>query len=282
VKFQEQLGAHSLADLRAMPWDKLIVSGDLTDDSVETGSDAKPPLFRPVVDGWVLPRNYSQTYASHSQNDVAVIAGNNRDETGAIPEDTFAKRRAPGGNQLRPGLPKTSVTLPDLITSAKRKFGALADEFLKLYPAKNDDEAALQNNEAARDNSRVSTFLWANDWKPGTDQPVYTYYWTHRPTGDPGGAHHGSEILFMFNNLSIRDKQPWTDEDKKIADTVSSYWVNYITTGNPNGAGLAHWPQFDPKSPTVMELGDHFGPIPVTTPEKLTFWKKFFQTQQAW
>jgi hypothetical protein len=31
-----------------------------------------------------------------------------------------------------------------------------------------------------------------------------------------------------------------------------------------------------------MELGDHFGPIPVATPERLTFWKKFFHTQQPW
>ena len=264
-----------------MPWDRLIVSGDVADEAVETGSDAKPPLFRPVVDGWVIPQNYSQTYARGGQNDVAVIAGNNRDETGAVPENTFAKLRAPGGNPIRPGLPRTNVTVADLVSAAKRKFGALADEFLKLYPASNDDDAALRNNDASRDNSRVSTFLWASDWKQGAKQPVYTYFWTHRPTGDPAGAHHGSEILFVFNNLYLRS-QPWSDEDKKIADIVSSYWANFAANGNPNGPGLPVWPAFDPKSPTVMELGDHFGPIPVATQPRLDFWKRFFQTQEAW
>jgi para-nitrobenzyl esterase len=279
-KWQEAHGAHSVAELRAMPWDKLLVSMADSDQSVETGSDAKPPLFRPVVDGWVIPKDYSETYASHSQNDVEFLAGNNRDESGAVPEDTFARRRAAAG-QSRAGLSGTYVTESDRETAAKRKFGTLSEEYLKLYPASNDDEAALQNNESVRDNSRISTYLWAKDWKPGTDKPVYTYYWTHRPTGDAGGAHHTSEILFAFNNLSLRN-QPWTDEDKKVAETMSSYWANYIATGNPNGPGLPVWPDFDPKSATVMEIGDHFGPIPVATPAHLAFWERFFKTQQPW
>jgi para-nitrobenzyl esterase len=250
------------------------------DMSVETGSDAKPPLFRPVVDGWVLPKDYSQTYGDGTQNDIAVIAGNNRDESGAVPENTFAQRRATD-NGPRPGLPHINVTLAAFQSAAKRKFGPLSDEFLKLYPASDDDEAALQSNEAARDNSRVSTYLWGTDWKLHARKPVYTYFWTHRPTGDRGGAHHGSEILFVFNNLYLRD-QPWTDEDRKIADTMSSYWANFVATGNPNGSGLPFWPIFNPPSPTVMELGDHYVSIPVASQPRLEFWKRFFQTQDAW
>lgn len=280
TRFAEQHGAHSLNELRALPWEQLIVSADVMDMTIETGSDAKPPLFRPVIDGWVLPKNYNETYSSGTQNDVTVIAGNNRDETGAVPENTFAQRRATS-NGPRPGLPHINVTLADFQTAAKRKFGPLADEFLKLYPASNDDQAATQNNESARDNSRISTYLWAADWENKVDKPVFTYFWTHRPSGDPAGAHHGSEILFVFNNLYLRN-QPWTDEDRKVADTVSSYWANYAANGDPNGPGLPRWPAFDPKSATVMELGDHFEPIPVASPARLDFWKRFFQTQRAW
>jgi para-nitrobenzyl esterase len=280
VKFADERGAHSLKELRALPWQRLIVSGNVMDMSVETGSDAKPPLFRPVIDGWVIPKDYSQTYASGTQNNVAVIAGNNRDETGAVPENTFAERRA-ADNGPRPGLPHINLTLAAFQDAAKRKFGPLAPEFLKLYPASNDDEAALESNQAARDNSRVSTYLWGKDWTLHATKPVYTYFWTHRPTGDPNGAHHGSEILFVFNNLYLKS-QPWTDEDRKIAETMSSYWANFVATGNPNGSGLPFWPTFNPQSPTVMEVGDHFGPIPVASQPRLEFWKRFFQTQEAW
>ena len=211
LAFQKEHGANSLKELRALPWDQLIVGADRMDMAVETGSNAKPPMFRPVVDGWVLPKNYSETYKAGTQNDVAVIAGNNRDETGAIPESSFAQRRA-SGVQPRPGMPNTNVTLADFQANAKRKFGSLADEFLKLYPASDDDEAALASNDAARDNSRVSTYLWGTDWTLHGTKPVYTYFWTHRPTGDPGGAHHASEILFVFNNLYLK-AQAWSEED---------------------------------------------------------------------
>jgi para-nitrobenzyl esterase len=283
VSYAEAHGAHSLRELRALPWDKLIVDGAAFDADVYTGSSAKPPLFRPVVDGWVLPFNYNETYTRGAQNDVAFMAGNNLDETGAVPETAFAALRVSNiGN--RPGMPHLNVTLKDYLGAAKQKFGPMAPQFLKLYPAANDDEAANASNAAARDNSRVSTYLWGTEWTKHARQPVYTYYWTHRPPGpdhDSRGAYHGSEIGYVFDNLFPPDGR-WTATDRKIADTMSSYWANYIATGNPNGAGLPQWPAYDPKSPTVMQLGNGWGPMPVAEPAKLEFWKQFFQAQDAW
>jgi len=50
---------------------------------------------------------------------------------------------------------------------------------------------------------------------------------------------------------------------------------------NPNAPGPPSWPAGDPKSPTAMERGEQFGPVPLTTPGKLALWKQFFQTQKA-
>jgi para-nitrobenzyl esterase len=137
-------------------------------------------------------------------------------------------------------MPQVNVTLEGFRNSAQAKFGALAEEFLKLYPATNDDEAALASNEAARDNSRISTWSWAREWSKGAGHPVYTYFWTHAPPGPDArmrGAYHGSEINYALGNLYATER-PWTDEDRRIADTMSSYWANIVKTGNPNGAGL--------------------------------------------
>ena len=44
-----------------------------------------------------------------------------------------------------------------------------------------------------------------------------------------------------------------------------------------NGFRTQLRPAFDPESPTVMELGDQFEPLPDATPPLLNFWKRFFQ-----
>lgn len=283
AKYTADHGAKTLAELRAMPWQQVIEGSATIDAGVETGSDGKPPLFRPVVDGWVIPKSYWGTYQSGTQNRIAYVAGNNKDETGAVPETAFAALRA-GKTPPRAGMPQTSVTVAQFEASARRKFGKLASEFLKLYPARTDDEAALQNNASARDNSRVSTWLWGTLWTRANPQPLHTYFWTHAipgPSHDTRGAFHGSEIPYAFNSLDALP-QPWTAQDRAIAETMSSYWANIIKTGNPNGPGLPEWPAYSAQVPQVMELGDNFGPIPAASPEKVDFWKRFYATQPAW
>jgi para-nitrobenzyl esterase len=283
ARFVEAKGTRDLAALRAMPWQKLIEASNTIDASIETLSTGKPPLFRPVLDGWVIPQTYSATLAARAQNKVVFIAGNNRDETGAVPETAFAALRARAGHP-RAGAPQVNVTVDAFRQSAHVKFGALADEFLKLYPAATDEEAALASNEAARDNSRISTWSWAREWTKGSGNPVYTYFWTHAPPGPDSrmrGAYHGSEINYVFGNLYATDL-PWTDEDQRIADTMSSYWANIIKTGNPNGASFPVWSAYDPKAASVMGLGDSWGMTPISTPERIAFWQRFFATQQPW
>ncbi|KOU69133.1 carboxylesterase [Streptomyces sp. MMG1533] len=281
--YAAQKGATALKDLRALPWQDFTDGASLKDETVDTKSVAKPPLFRPVVDGWVLPAGYLATYEARAQNDVWYLAGNNLDESGAVPETAFDYWRE-AGYPDRPGAPPVHVTLDDYVSAARQKFDAMADEFLALYPARTDDEAARASNDAIRDNSRVSTYLWGQEWLKGADRPVYTYFWTHRPPGpdhDIRGAYHGSEIVYFFGNLSP-DTQGWTEQDRAIADTMSSYLANYITTGSPNGPGLPRWPAYRPDSPTVMEVGEHYGPMRVASAEKVDFWKRYFATQEAW
>ncbi|MBT2227817.1 ABC transporter substrate-binding protein [Nonomuraea sp. NEAU-A123] len=194
---------------------------DAVDAAVETGGPAKPPLFRPVVDGRVIPAGYEETYAKGLQNAVRYIAGSNLDESGAVPESMFTAYRAARTKTWRPGMPPVHVTLDDYVAAARRRFGALAGEFLRLYPAGTDDEAARAHCASVRDNARVSTFLWAADWTRQVRRPVYTYFWTHASPArgqNPRRASHGSEIEFVFGNL---DGDPdgggaeWTGDDRR-------------------------------------------------------------------
>ncbi|XUL92387.1 carboxylesterase/lipase family protein [Streptomyces galilaeus] len=284
TRYAEERGGPSLARLRSLNWQKLVDGDAAVDSLVETGSSAKPPLFRPVVDGWVLPAGYEETYAKGLQNNVGYLAGSNRDESGAVPESTFASYRTAGKKAWRPGMPPVHVTLDDFTAAARRKYGEMADEFLRLYPATTDDEAGRAHNAAVRDNARVSTFLWGADWTGHTDRPVHTYFWTHRSPArgqDPRRASHSSEIDFVLDNLD-QDDAGWSAEDRAVAGIMSGYWANFVASGDPNGPGLPDWPPYSPDSATVMQVGEGFGPVPVAEPERLDFWKRFFRTQQAW
>jgi para-nitrobenzyl esterase len=283
TRYAAEHGAATLAQLRAMPWQDLIKGSDVVDSAVQTGSSAKPPIFRPVIDGWVIPRTYSQTFTAGTQHPVLYLAGNNKDESGAVPETAFASMRA-NPAPPRAGMPHTSVALATYNTWARGKFGTMADEFLRLYPATNDDEAALANNAAVRDNSRISTWLWGRERARTVKRPMYNYFWTHALPGPSKlmrGAFHGSEIQYVFNSLH-KSNLPFTDDDRRIAGTMSSYWANFVTKGDPNGPGLPQWPAFDPAKAAVMEVGDSFGPTLIATPDKLSFWERFFRMQDQW
>ena len=280
AKFMDQLGVHSVKELRALPLDKLLATP--TD-----GGDH-------VVDGYVLPHNFSDTYALGAQSNVLVIAGFNKDETGASPETNYermaaraaaraaaAAAAAAGASDRTHTVPQSPAGVAGYIAAANLRYGAMAAEYLKLYPATTDHEAFTANNEAVRDNGRVSLWMWATAWRKAATKPVYLYFWTHAPPGanhDFSGAYHGSEISYVYNHPRLPN-EPWTDDDRRIGDMMSSYWTNYARTGNPNGAGLPNWPAFDPKTQQVMELGDHFQPIPLADKEKVSFWQRFYETQ---
>jgi para-nitrobenzyl esterase len=83
----------------------------------------------------------------------------------------------------------------------------------------------------------------------------------------------------MFNNPPASGL--WTDVDRKLADMVSSYWVNFIATGDPNGKGLPLWHAYSAKNDgQAMVFSDtvQFGPQ-IEAP-RLAFFDKYYAVVQ--
>ena len=263
--FATYMTASTLPDLRALTADE-IVTKVYAQDAPAAGTS-----FGNVLDGYVLPRTYTAAMKSRTEYDIPVLTGNNKDENGASPTLT--------------------MTVAAYETYAATTFGDKAADFLALYPATTDAEAAAQYNDYARDEERVSTFLWGTQFRvtAANRSPVYTYWWTHVPPGqdttnpiepaDGAGAYHGAEKYYLFGNLYGTDR-PWTAADYAIADTTSSYIANFAATGNPNGHGLPVWPALRTSKPVSMELGDHFAPLPAADSQaKYTFLKGYLESQ---
>ena len=225
-----KVGAATLAALRAKPADEI-------QRGMQTG--------RLVVDGWYVTEDISITVAEGRHNRVDLLVGSNKDEANFVslyPASPFF------------GLEKT--TAQQFTDDARRRFGSNATAFLDLYPAGSSDDAARASlREAFRDEAAWNAREWALAQTRAGGGKAYLYYFVHQPPVAPGqpdrGAQHGAEIPYAFNSPAAS----WADVDRGLADAMSSYWVNFATRGDPNGAGLPHWPAFQPTARERLILG---------------------------
>ena len=256
-KFEALVEAKSLAELRALPAERLVAP-----------RTPGAPSIGPVVDGYVVPDQAGAIFAVGRQNDVPLMLGFARDESlgglGAVKD------------------------LADYRARVQTKYGARASEFLALYPASSDEEARRQAREADRDATMVlSMSEWAKAQTRTGHAPVYSYMFARPHSYAPGitftdmdpataGAYHTSEVPFWLGSLDafnkFRHTRDWTAADWAFSHAMTDSLIAFAKTGKPDTATM-HWPRYDAQHPMLLALDQTAHVAPWPDQRKLDFFR---------
>lgn len=253
--FLSKLSVSSIAEARRIP--------------AETIQKNVPPGLGgggwPNFDGYVLPGDQYKLYEAGRYNDTPILIGTNSDE-GA----TFV----------------ATTTSQAYLARIRAGYGEYSDNILAAYPGGTDAEALRSARDMFRDTAFAwPTWAWARLQSKTGKGKVFVYYFSHRPPYPDtpqlkgGGAAHGDELSYVFGNFSAA--MPPSDADKAVADQVSSYWVNFARTGDPNGAGLPKWPVFTNANPQVLNINDPSKAVPVPNVEKLQVLEGYYAWRRS-
>ena len=225
-KFAAEMGAQSLAALRAIPSQRIL-------DEASKGGWASIGRFPLTIDGYFLTDEPVKIYATGKQARVPLLAGWNSEEV--------------GWNAL---LGSAEPTLENYKNAVAKLYSTRTDEVLKLYPATTSEEVMQAAADLASDRFiSYSTWKWADLHAKTSGAVVYRYLYARpRPAMKTGntpparGAVHSAEIEYALGNLGSNDVYAWTPDDYKVSNVMQNYFANFIKKGNPNGPGLPEWP----------------------------------------
>ncbi len=230
-RYISSLHAASIQELRLLPAADLL------------GGDNAGGITHPVIEPYVLPLSPSEAFAAAAQIDVPLLVGSNAEEARALTDITHVK----------------AATFE---ADVEKSFGQLPSAIIAAYPHRTDTEAPQARLDLERDlRFGWDMWTWARLQATTGREHVYYYLFTQQPPFPVGsvyqgwGASHFAELWYVFDHL---DQAPWswTGKDRQTAAAISTYWVNFARSGNPNGRGLPIWPAFRNTDAKVQYLGD--------------------------
>ncbi len=248
-RIAEQLGCSDepdpLAALRAIDAEELFAGARATPDLLFATAGFR---YWPAIDGWLVPDDPMALFAAGKQHDVPLLIGSNADEQAARPPTRI-----------------TDATAYEAWVRRVSRSESHATRVLEAFPASSPD-AMAHGVERIMTLSLLVTppriFARAMEKVPSR---CYLYHFTRVPPGARGvGAYHALEIPYVFNNLATsriarlpgKTGEYFEAKDLELSAAISSYWVQFAATGDPNRESSPTWPAYETETDHHLELGD--------------------------
>ncbi|MEI8399279.1 MAG: carboxylesterase/lipase family protein [Alcaligenaceae bacterium] len=257
AKYMVALGVKTLAELRSLPVQKLVLDGRAF-YAGEFGG--------PFVDGQIIQGDPLALFAAGKQAKVPFMIGTNSFDS----------------DFMLPGEPSLETFLKQMHEDPKK--------IETLYA--NVKDTCILNSFVIQDMLyRASTKLLANSMAGVA--PGYAYYYDYLTKNIRRafpGAPHTFEITYIFGSLNLMPQAPtvvesgqdqcakiekdiaefkqqrvwpkdWypivdknSPEDQAISDKMSKSWAAFAKTGNPNATGQADWPIYNLKDDVMRNF----------------------------
>jgi para-nitrobenzyl esterase len=190
----------------------------------------------PILDSNFLPYQPNEPAALELAKNIPLLVGSTKNEFAAF---------GAGGN----------MTMESVKESLKKKYGDKSDDFIAAVKKSYPETSQPQDYVDIDFLFRAGVVSQANLKSIPGAAPIYMYLFTWQSPVNDGRykAMHCMELPFVFDNIVRCEEMTGGGKDAyALADKISSAWISFARTGNPNTKKLPNWPAYTPQNGSVM------------------------------
>lgn len=226
------LKASQIDEIQKVPYDKLLAAGEKAVAKIRAEADREGSSsfifgWAPTVDGDVLPVQPFDPQAPAQSKDVPMMIGTTLHE---FTLSTYVPAFR-------------TITKEKAVEYLQKKYGNRTDDFLaafeKAYPGYQpkdlvDVDFTFRPSAVEQAKLKVS--------QQGAPVYMYMFAWESPVLNGMFRSTHCMEIPFVFNNAVLHASMTGGGaEAQTLAEKMSSAWLNFARTGNPNTEALPQW-----------------------------------------
>lgn len=252
-KYSRRIGAEVLRQLglttaeagklKSIPYEQLLAAGEKAIASVKAEAEKEGIStfifgWAPTVDGIVLPAQPFDPQAPEQSRDIPLMVGTTIHEFTMSTYVPYFR----------------TITEEQAVEYLKTRYGDRTDEFVaamgKAYPGYQPKDL-VDIDVVCRPGAVEQARLKAA--QQGAPVYMYLFGWESPVMDGMLRSTHCMEIPFVFDNTARHASMTGGGtEAQALADKMSSAWLNFARTGNPNVESLPAWEAYTPQSGATM------------------------------